>query len=220
MTWLIAADALVFPRDCCWWLCVPGRVAVVLLHRVGGSEAQIEPRLAPSPDLVVELTSTLVAGAGAEARLGRLGDGEACKCSEGANWPCRVQWKLNSSTAVAKGPHAFQEQNWHGWLREMSSPIMFPPVATSHAPLTWAQSIKGSLIAPTGQSLDAATFLSAHHVGMHIMISRASCRISCNLLFLPSARFRRDSTVFATKCQPQANAVSLTRHQPSCWPWA
>lgn len=53
-----------------------------------------------------------------------------------------------AAKTVAKGPLAFQEQNCPGWMREMSSPIMLPPVATSEAPLTCAQSDEALLIAP------------------------------------------------------------------------
>ena len=52
-----------------------------------------------------------------------------------------------AAKTVAKGPLAFQEQNCPGWMREMSSPIMLPPVATSEAPLTCAQSDEALLIA-------------------------------------------------------------------------
>lgn len=72
----------------------------------------------------------------------------------------------------AKGPLAFQEQNCHGCQREMSSPIVFPPVATSKPPLTWAQRDEASLIAPTAQNLDAAPASSMLQVGIHVMTSR------------------------------------------------
>ena len=84
--------------------------------------------------------------------------------------------RAGGSTAaktVAKGPLAFQEQNCRGWLREMSRPIMLPPVATSKAPLTWAQS--GSFAdRAQAQNLDAAPPPPMHHVGMERHDSRRS----------------------------------------------
>ncbi len=118
-------------REC---VCVPGR-AVVQLHRKRGSDAP-----SPNHDLVVDLTSAQVAGAAA---------GGAGEIRYSGDCDCKLQLqlrgvqtqemrvlrlsrgkRLNNSKKVAKGPHAFQEQNCHGCQREMSSPIVFPPVAT------------------------------------------------------------------------------------------
>jgi hypothetical protein len=141
-------------------------------------------------DLLVESTSALVAGAAFRGALGKDRQSEV-QMQMQVRVRVRVQVQVQvqrlrdltvsragGSTAaktVAKGPLAFQEQNCHGWLREMSRPIMLPPVATSKAPLTWAQS--GSFAdRAQAQNLDAAPPPPMHHVGMERHDSR---KVSC-----------------------------------------
>jgi hypothetical protein len=161
---------------------------VLLLHR-SEAEAQIDLALRQAPITItarsaVESTSALVAGA---AFRGALGKDRQSEVQVQMQVRVRVQVQVQrprdltvsragGSTAaktVAKGPLAFQEQNCRGWLREMSRPIMLPPVATSKAPLTWAQS--GSFAdRAQAQNLDAAPPPPMHHVGMERHDSRRS----------------------------------------------
>ncbi|KAJ4990156.1 hypothetical protein SVAN01_04437 [Stagonosporopsis vannaccii] len=131
----------------------------------------------PNHDPVVALTSALDAGAAVAARAGIREYGEAEAGGRSSERECvqeaqqQQRWRKGAS-------RVFQEQNCRGCHREMSSPITFPPVATSKAPLTWAQSDEASLIAPTAQNLDAAPASSMLQGGIHVMTTRLLLQLS------------------------------------------
>jgi hypothetical protein len=96
-----------------------------------------------------------------------------------------------------------------GALREMSSPIMFPPVATSHRAPDLSPKRRSFADRAHAQNLDAAPPLPMHFVGMHVMTPSVKLP-NFSALAGNSRSFRRNFIVFIFMIQvPAVPALSL-----------
>lgn len=147
---------------------------------------------------VVALTSALVPTRAVGA-VERLAAAPASEATMTAAVACRAEGST-TRPPLQRGRALFQQQNCHGCHGEMSSPVVFPPVATSNAPLTWAQRDEARRSRPSPRTsmphnaVDAPCRPPRHDIQP---TARAPAgQFLCNKL-LPSPRSLRNLAVFA-----------------------